>query len=157
MLFLTDCIVLHHWLIAQIGILVQNRFFLWLTKLQNSSYKCINYVLLNIYVWFVAQYRKPSDLSNPFKISNMITRIMYFIEYSTNYLLKMDINIMFWSSFVIAQILYLLTKTIDNSKHINVALKYFYKSRETTRFWTKPMDIIRHYNGSALLSNIVLS
>ena len=154
---LTDCIILYHWFVALMGIHVQNRFFLWLTTLQNSSYKCINYVLLTIYVWFVTPSRKPPDHSTSINVGNMITRLVYLIEDSLNYVLNKDINIMFWSSFIIAQLPYLRTNMFAEKQHINAADKYFYESRTTNVYKTKPIDIVKRYEGSTLISNVVLS
>ena len=100
---LTDSILLHHWFVALMGIVVQNRFFIWLATLQNSSHNSINYVLLTIYVWFATPNKKPPDISESLNLNHMITNFMYTIKDLINYMFNKDVSIMFWSSFIVAQ------------------------------------------------------
>ena len=87
----------------------------------------------------------------------MITKLMYMMEDLINYVFKMDISIMFWSSFLLAQIPNLRILLFGGKRHTNATTKYFYKSRTTTSYRTKPIDIVKQYEGTTLVSNVVLS
>ena len=154
---LTDSILLHHWFVALMGIVLRNRFFIWLANLQNSSHNSINYVLLTIYVWFATPNKKPPDITKSLDLEHMITKFMYLVEDSINYAFNKDISIMFWSSFIIAQIKSILTTNDEDNKHINAASQYFYESKTTHLFKTTLNNkIIQRCEGSTLTSNVVL-
>ena len=47
-LLLSECILLNHWFLALMQITIRNKFFMWLTAIQESSTKCTKYLLLTI-------------------------------------------------------------------------------------------------------------
>ena len=154
-LLLSECILLNHWFLALMQITLRNKFFMWLTALQDSSINCTNYLLLTIYVWYVTPKRKPPNPVWNVEFKDITTNLLYFIEDSINYFFKTNVNIMFWSSFMIAQLRPNSSKKDEAANER--AHKYLYETKTTKVYKCRSKSIVHRYRGKTLSSNVVLS
>ena len=99
---LSDCILLNHWFINLIGLMVHNKFFMWLQSLSVKSNNSLNYIYVTVYIWFVTKHRKPPDktfcLPTIQKCLNSVYEIIFIIEDAADYLFNFEIDICFWTS-----------------------------------------------------------
>ena len=102
---LTDCILLNHWFIAMINWTGKNGFYIWLAAIKDSSSKCINQIMLTIYLWFATPYRKPLD-KNTFKSICQHTISLFWDQLTVlvDKIIDSNTSIYFWVTSALSQV-----------------------------------------------------
>ena len=120
---------------------IRNNFFVWLAAMQDRSIKCTKYILLTIYVWYATPKRKPPDTCWNIVYKEFLTNLLYFVEDTINYTFKTDINVMFWSSFLMAQAR--SDTKCKGHKSNNLGHKYLYETKTTKVFKSNTKSIVQ--------------
>ncbi len=154
----TDCVLLTNWFLVIMGIVARNRFFMWLQRLNMQSYNCLNYLYATFYIWFKTANRKPPDkISTQPQYNDRFRNFLYTVEDAILYLFKTEVNICFWTSFILHQ-LSRCHRSGSTSKILAAnADKYLHEQRSSHEFSTNAMSIIPRYVGKTLLSNVAIS
>ena len=108
---LSDCILLNRWFLVILGVITQNRFFMWLESLSIRSINSINYIYATIYIWFKTAHRKPPDkvqiTSRNRSFKHFLYDCIYAVEDALQYLFHINVNICFSTSFILHQVPFL--------------------------------------------------
>ena len=158
---LSDCILLNHWFINLIGLMVHNKFFMWLQSLSVKSNNSLNYIYVTVYIWFVTKHRKPPDktfcLPTIQKCLNSVYEIIFIIEDAADYLFNFEIDICFWTSLLWYHFQRVCRRNHRYHTPQAQAHKYLHERKVSHVFKSVLAEPIERHFGRTLHSNVVLS